>query len=90
MLYCFMVKQSTTMSSLTANDDCLGWAARDASGVLSPYNFSRRCVYLFFFEGGKDDRVELFKEIKQEKACMFIHHSLRAHLVVHEFEHRHS
>ena len=70
-----MVKQSKTMSSLTANEDCLGWAARDASGVLSPYNFSRRCVYLFFFE---------------EKACMFIHHSLRAHLVVHEFEHRHS
>ncbi|KAL4651159.1 hypothetical protein ACB092_01G139700 [Castanea dentata] len=32
------------MSSLSANDDCLGWAARDASGVLSPYNFSRRAV----------------------------------------------
>ncbi|KAK4601063.1 hypothetical protein RGQ29_010590 [Quercus rubra] len=32
------------MSSLTANEDCLGWAARDASGVLSPYNFSRRAV----------------------------------------------
>ncbi|GMY30691.1 probable cinnamyl alcohol dehydrogenase 1 [Fagus crenata] len=33
------------MSSLTtANDDCLGWAARDPSGVLSPYNFSRRAV----------------------------------------------
>ncbi|XP_059441681.1 probable cinnamyl alcohol dehydrogenase 1 [Corylus avellana] len=30
------------MSSLSAKDDCLGWAARDVSGVLSPYNFSRR------------------------------------------------
>uniref|UniRef100_A0A7N2RF21 Alcohol dehydrogenase-like N-terminal domain-containing protein n=1 Tax=Quercus lobata TaxID=97700 RepID=A0A7N2RF21_QUELO len=32
------------MSSLIANEDCLGWAARDASGVLSPYNFNRRAV----------------------------------------------
>ncbi|XP_062145046.1 probable cinnamyl alcohol dehydrogenase 1 isoform X2 [Alnus glutinosa] len=32
------------MSSLSANDDCLGWAARDVSGVLSPYNFSRRVL----------------------------------------------
>lgn len=26
------------------NEDCLGWAARDSSGVLSPYKFSRRAV----------------------------------------------
>uniref|UniRef100_A0A2N9IDV2 mannitol dehydrogenase n=1 Tax=Fagus sylvatica TaxID=28930 RepID=A0A2N9IDV2_FAGSY len=32
------------MSSLSGNDECLGWAARDESGVLSPYNFSRRVV----------------------------------------------
>ncbi|KAM4075336.1 hypothetical protein ACB094_10G161800 [Castanea mollissima] len=32
------------MSSLSANEDCLGWAARDASGVLSPYSFNRRAV----------------------------------------------
>ncbi|KAI4354211.1 hypothetical protein L6164_003100 [Bauhinia variegata] len=32
------------MSSRTANEDCLGWAARDLSGVLSPYKFSRRAV----------------------------------------------
>ncbi|XP_030951670.1 probable cinnamyl alcohol dehydrogenase 1 isoform X2 [Quercus lobata] len=32
------------MSSLAAKDDCLAWAARDPSGVLSPYNFSRRAV----------------------------------------------
>ncbi|KAJ7952225.1 putative Alcohol dehydrogenase [Quillaja saponaria] len=32
------------MSSETANEDCLGWAARDASGVLSPYVFSRRAL----------------------------------------------
>nr|POE86250.1 putative cinnamyl alcohol dehydrogenase 1 [Quercus suber] len=38
-----MVNQSK-MSSLTAKDDCLAWAARDPSGVLSPYNFSRRAV----------------------------------------------
>jgi cinnamyl-alcohol dehydrogenase len=43
MFDCFMVNQST-MSSLSGNDECLGWAARDESGVLSPYNFSRRYV----------------------------------------------
>ncbi|KAG2680585.1 hypothetical protein I3760_11G104900 [Carya illinoinensis] len=38
-----------TMSSASENElDCLGWAARDASGVLSPYKFSRRAV-------GRDD-----------------------------------
>jgi hypothetical protein len=42
-VWCFMANQST-MSSLSANDDCLGWAAKDVSGVLSPYNFSRRYV----------------------------------------------
>nr|GLL27445.1 probable cinnamyl alcohol dehydrogenase 1 [Ipomoea trifida] len=30
------------MASSTHN--CLGWAARDSSGLLSPYNFSRRVV----------------------------------------------
>ncbi|CAK7340351.1 unnamed protein product [Dovyalis caffra] len=30
------------------SDNCLGWAARDQSGVLSPYKFNRRAV-------GKDD-----------------------------------
>ncbi|KAG6688074.1 hypothetical protein I3842_11G105900 [Carya illinoinensis] len=32
------------MSSSSASADCLGWAARDESGVLSPYNFSRRIL----------------------------------------------
>lgn len=32
------------MTSNIANDDCLAWAARDPSGVLSPYKFSRRVV----------------------------------------------
>ncbi|XP_059664126.1 probable cinnamyl alcohol dehydrogenase 1 [Cornus florida] len=32
------------MSSKSANEDCLGWAARDPSGFLSPYKFSRRVV----------------------------------------------
>ncbi|KAI5340009.1 hypothetical protein L3X38_019283 [Prunus dulcis] len=32
-----------TMSSENATD-CLGWAARDASGVLSPYKFIRKAV----------------------------------------------
>lgn len=32
------------MSSNSTNEDCLGWAARDPSGVLSPYKFSRRLV----------------------------------------------
>ncbi|KAL4330477.1 hypothetical protein AHAS_Ahas13G0404000 [Arachis hypogaea] len=30
------------MSAEGANKDCLAWAARDSSGVLSPYKFSRR------------------------------------------------
>ncbi|KAK2664492.1 hypothetical protein Ddye_003066 [Dipteronia dyeriana] len=30
------------MDSESSNKDCLGWAARDPSGVLSPYNFTRR------------------------------------------------
>ncbi|KAH9718809.1 putative cinnamyl alcohol dehydrogenase 1 [Citrus sinensis] len=32
------------MTSETASKDCLGWAARDPSGVLSPYSFNRRAV----------------------------------------------
>ncbi|XP_041022143.1 probable cinnamyl alcohol dehydrogenase 1 [Juglans microcarpa x Juglans regia] len=36
------------MGSARANEYCLGWAARDESGVLSPYKFSRRAV-------GEDD-----------------------------------
>ncbi|XP_073043230.1 probable cinnamyl alcohol dehydrogenase 1 [Primulina eburnea] len=28
----------------TANGECLGWAARDTSGFLSPYDFNRRSV----------------------------------------------
>jgi len=39
------------MSSEGVGEDCLAWAARDASGVLSPYKFNRRYVcymYLSF------------------------------------------
>ncbi|GAV89271.1 ADH_zinc_N domain-containing protein/ADH_N domain-containing protein [Cephalotus follicularis] len=36
------------MSSENATEECLGWAARDVSGVLSPFNFKRRAV-------GEDD-----------------------------------
>ncbi|KAH8494695.1 hypothetical protein H0E87_021188 [Populus deltoides] len=36
------------MSSEGVKDDCLAWAARDPSGVLSPFKFSRRAL-------GKDD-----------------------------------
>lgn len=32
------------MTSETASKDCLGWAAGDPSGVLSPYSFNRRAV----------------------------------------------
>ncbi|KAK6934613.1 Alcohol dehydrogenase-like, C-terminal [Dillenia turbinata] len=32
------------MSSESGNENCLGWAARDASGFLSPYKFTRRVV----------------------------------------------
>jgi len=34
------------MSSEGGDEQCLGWAARDPSGVLSPYKFSRRYVPL--------------------------------------------
>ncbi|KAE9599326.1 putative geraniol dehydrogenase (NADP(+)) [Lupinus albus] len=36
------------MSSEGVNEDCIGWAATDSSGVLSPYKFTRRAV-------GEDD-----------------------------------
>ncbi|XP_077247465.1 putative cinnamyl alcohol dehydrogenase 1 isoform X2 [Tasmannia lanceolata] len=32
------------MNTDSANKNCLGWAARDPSGILSPYRFSRRVV----------------------------------------------
>lgn len=32
------------MSSMSVDENCLGWAARDPSGVLSPYRFSRRAI----------------------------------------------
>ncbi|XP_027115088.1 probable cinnamyl alcohol dehydrogenase 1 isoform X2 [Coffea arabica] len=32
------------MSSANDNAECLGWAARDPSGHLSPYKFSRRAI----------------------------------------------
>lgn len=37
------------MTSETSTKDCLGWAARDPSGVLSPYSFGRRCLYWVFW-----------------------------------------
>lgn len=36
------------MSSEGASEECLGWAATDTSGVLSPYKFSRRYVCTFY------------------------------------------
>ncbi|CAK7357528.1 unnamed protein product [Dovyalis caffra] len=33
-----------SMSSESVKEDCLAWAARDPSGVLSPYQFSRRAL----------------------------------------------
>ncbi|KAL2342038.1 hypothetical protein Fmac_009978 [Flemingia macrophylla] len=41
------------MSSQGVGEDCLGWAARDASGVLSPYKFSRRTL------GNEDIHVKI-------------------------------
>lgn len=35
---------SKSMSSEGVGEDCLAWAARDASGVLSPYKFNRRYI----------------------------------------------
>ncbi|XP_047337796.1 probable cinnamyl alcohol dehydrogenase 1 [Impatiens glandulifera] len=32
------------MGDNTSNEDCLGWAARDSSGLLSPFKFSRRSI----------------------------------------------
>ncbi|KAJ1434888.1 Polyketide synthase, enoylreductase domain [Sesbania bispinosa] len=41
------------MSSEGVGEDCLGWAARDASGVLLPYKFSRRTL------GNEDVHVKI-------------------------------
>ncbi|CAB4280355.1 unnamed protein product [Prunus armeniaca] len=38
------VNTGLTMSSESANENCLGYAARDPSGVLSEYKFSRRAL----------------------------------------------
>ncbi|XP_028752189.1 disease resistance protein RFL1-like [Neltuma alba] len=46
----YPITQKNTMSSKEAVANCLGWAARDPSGVLSPYKFNRRhvpCILLF-------------------------------------------
>ncbi|RDX70307.1 putative cinnamyl alcohol dehydrogenase 1, partial [Mucuna pruriens] len=40
----WMTTDKKTMSSEGVGQDCLGWAAKDASGVLSPYKFSRRTL----------------------------------------------
>lgn len=42
--FCIESLQITRMSSSHSTENCLGWAARDPSGVLSPFNFSRRVV----------------------------------------------
>ncbi|KAK9289229.1 hypothetical protein L1049_017703 [Liquidambar formosana] len=39
-----LITDLLTMSSESANEDCIGWAARDPSGLLSPYKFSRRAL----------------------------------------------
>ncbi|KAK4787365.1 hypothetical protein SAY86_011198 [Trapa natans] len=41
------------MSSENGNENCLGWAARDASGILSPFKFNRRPI------GNDDVSVEI-------------------------------
>lgn len=33
---------SSENTGANGNGDCLGWAATDESGILSPYKFSRR------------------------------------------------
>ncbi|XP_020577851.1 probable cinnamyl alcohol dehydrogenase 1 isoform X2 [Phalaenopsis equestris] len=40
----FSKSKFLSMSSERENRDCFGWAARDASGFLSPYKFSRRAL----------------------------------------------
>ena len=67
------------MSSLSANEDCLGWAARDASGFLSPYSFDRRYIFSSIFLGVKKKDYSSLKEGKKE-ACMFTRYLLRKHL----------
>ena len=45
MLLCL---SGIAMSSEGVGEDCLAWAARDASGVLSPYRFNRRYIYMCY------------------------------------------
>ena len=59
----FMVNQ-WTMSSLSANEDCIGWAARDASGFLSPYSFNRRYIFSSIFLRGKKKKKKDYSSLK--------------------------
>ena len=39
-----LVADILAMDTEIGSGDCLAWAARDASGILSPYRFNRRCT----------------------------------------------
>lgn len=44
---------AAVMDTETGTGDCLAWAARDASGTLSPYRFSRRYVWFYSFSSNR-------------------------------------
>ena len=70
------------MSSLSANEDCIGWAARDASGFLSPYSFDRRYIFSSIFFRGKKKRLLVFKGRKKRSLyvyTLFIKETLDLH-----------
>lgn len=54
------------MASKSESKDCFGWAARDTSGVLSPYKFNRRfkidnVIHFYASFSFNDPRKKLFK-----------------------------
>lgn len=44
IIYCFLI-----MGSLEVEKKTIGWAAKDPSGVLSPYSYTLRCFNLHYY-----------------------------------------
>ncbi|XLS86406.1 hypothetical protein HN51_036572 [Arachis hypogaea] len=74
-----LINQKKTMSS----EDCLGWAARDASGHLSPYKFNRSMFEINEVKGGSSygartyaggDRSRQPTKLELEQALYCHHH----------------
>ncbi|KAL0913149.1 hypothetical protein M5K25_016584 [Dendrobium thyrsiflorum] len=58
-----------TMASKSESRDCFSWAARDTSGVLSPYKFNRRFKIdiVFHFHSERTRKETRAKRVRQER-----------------------